>query len=143
MFDPILRIGTEKVKSQAVGLLVDLLDQTVTQFDPLRGIDLALEHGVLHALAEIATGPRNTAQAAFPAIGLGADVVSDKDHHGRCLLPHKWGIAVEVATQVARHELGLEMPQQADGRLLANERVFQFLALAILVGNKDSFAGIV
>ena len=69
MLHPAAAVGAEAVEAQAVRSRVDLVHQPRPQRRPLRRIDLAFEHRVLHALAEIQAGARHPAQAA-PAAGV-------------------------------------------------------------------------
>lgn len=47
--------------------------------------------------------------------------------------PQKWGIRVQVATQVTSQKLCLNVRRETDADLLAEEGVLQILSLAFLI----------
>ena len=82
MFDFVLPIGAEMIEAEAVGFGIDDVDEPVFEVDELGGIDLALEDGILDALAEVEAGFGGPSEAVFAGGGGGADVVGDEDIHG-------------------------------------------------------------
>ena len=53
----------------------------LSQFRPLRGIDLDLESGKLHPLSVLLAGPGHLTQAFLAAIRQSVHVMSDQDQH--------------------------------------------------------------
>ena len=62
---------------------------------------------------------------------------------GADLPPFEGRVGVEIAAKVAGQQKGLGVEQQADGDLLAEEGVVDFLQLPFLPGGKDFLATIV
>jgi len=82
VFDPSLPVAAKKVEPKAVLVGVGFVDELLSQVRPLRGIDQALEDGVLDPLTEVLTDFRNVSQAASAFFAFGVHVVGDKNHHG-------------------------------------------------------------
>jgi hypothetical protein len=59
MLDTPLAICAQAIKAQTIPLPVYLIQQARAQTRPLRRIDLAFEHRVLHALAQVQTRLRD------------------------------------------------------------------------------------
>ena len=64
---------------------------------PLCGVNLAFEHRVLYALAEILAEARDTTQAPSPVPIAGGYIIGNQHQHDRNLTPEKGRVAVDVA----------------------------------------------
>ena len=110
VFDTPPPVCAKHVEAQRVLISVYLLDQAVPQCCPLGGVQLALEHGKLHALAVVEASSGDSAQASCSTWTGCSHIVGNQHQHD--LLPDICGVAVQVATQVPHQKLGLNMRQQ-------------------------------
>jgi hypothetical protein len=62
--------------------------------------------------------------------------------HGPALTSTGTGIAVEIAAQMPRQELRLQVPEQADRHRLLEEAMRQLLALALMVCDEHRLAAL-
>ena len=61
MFDPLLSLGSEPIKSQRIAVRVNFPNQTRAQGRPLGWINFAFEHRILHALTKVEAGSGDAA----------------------------------------------------------------------------------
>ena len=142
MLDPAPPVRSQPIEAQAVPGRVDKALEPGAQGRPLGWLHLAFKNGVLHALAEIKTGPGDTAQPRPPGCVFGAHVVGDKHQHGGSL-PDKGGVAVEVAAQVAGEHLRLGVGHKAEGHLLIEKGMAQLVAFPFLPGDENASARVI
>ena len=110
---------------------------------PLRRIDLDLEHGILHPLAEIAAGLGDPPQPPCAA-ALGRPHVVGHENQQRALsLPEPRRIGVEVAAQMAGEQLRLQVGNEAERRDFVEERMAPLVRFALLPGRKHRLAAVV
>src|SRR6202158_5187079 len=142
MLDAPTPLTAEEVEPKAVLRGLEFPEQARPQYRPLRAIDHAFEHRVLYALPIVEAGPGYPTQAAPALGGLGRDVIAHQHQHRRSrdntdastLLPQERRVGVEIAAKKAREQCGLEMRQQAERRLVAEERVHELVVLLLLIG---------
>jgi hypothetical protein len=79
VLDFVMPVRAEVIEAEAVGLGVDDGKESGLEIDELGGIYLALEYGVLDALAEVEAGLGGAAEASFPSGCSGGDVVGDEN----------------------------------------------------------------
>ena len=133
MFDSRAPIGAEPVEAEAVQLFVNLVDKPSAQNCPLCGVNLAFEHRVLYALTEILAEARDTTQAPSPVDIAGGYIIGNQHQHGRNLTPEKGRVAVDVAAQLSRQQIGLHVWHETECRSFFEERVRQFILFSLLV----------
>jgi len=81
MLDPVFPVGAKEIKAQAVGSLIDLIDQILPESGPLGRINDTFKHRELHPLAEISTRFGYPTESALTAGGGSRYIVADKDKH--------------------------------------------------------------
>jgi hypothetical protein len=143
MFHARIPIGTQLVEPQAIGFGVDFLDQSIPQFDPLRRIDVAFEHGILDALAEVTASARHASQPPLSAIALGRYIICNQNHHRDGSLPNERRIGVQVASDVAGEQLCLNEPQETQGHPLIQVGMVDLIAFSFLVSNENGLPALV
>jgi hypothetical protein len=82
MLDTPVPLGSESIKPQGIVFEIGDFEETRLEFDKLRRVDLALEDGVLHALAIIEADLGNAPEPAFTALGRCRDIVGDEKLQG-------------------------------------------------------------
>src|SRR6266705_3377486 len=141
MLHPMAPVAAEKIEAQAVFLRLVDVQQLQLEARELRRIDLALEHGVLNPLPEAHARFGNLPQALAALARRRRYVVGHENEHGARSLPHERRVRIEIAAEVSRQETGLQMQEQTDGRLLAQERVHHRVLLPLLVGRQYGLPG--
>jgi hypothetical protein len=81
VLDLLLPIFSKVIDSNAIGFRVDDGKQLSSELHKLRVIHLALEDGVLDALAVVEAGFRDLAQPFLAGFGDGGNVVGEEDVH--------------------------------------------------------------
>ena len=81
VLDLLLPVFSKMVDSDAVGFRVDDGKQLSSELHELGMIHLALEDGVLDALAVVEAGFRDLAEPLLPGFGDGGDIVGEQDIH--------------------------------------------------------------
>ena len=79
----LLPVFSKVINADTVGFCVDDGKEFPPELDKLRVIHLALEDGILDALAVVEAGFRYLAQALLAGFGDGGDVVGEEDVHGK------------------------------------------------------------
>lgn len=79
MLDATAPVAAQEVAAKAVGRGMDKAKEPVLQFRPLRGIYIALEHGVLHTLTVIEACLRHPCESPTSLWRHGRDVVRHED----------------------------------------------------------------
>ena len=85
VLDPPLPFRSEEVEAKAVLHWVGFRHQAGSQNHPLGCIDETLKDRVLHSLSMIFAQAGYSAQTASSGIVASADIVADKNHHGRVI----------------------------------------------------------
>ena len=114
LFNTIMRyfwsfILAEVVKSQAVFLQVNNVEQCEFQLLALGWIDLTLKDRVLHALTIGSAFSCNLAQPPAPISVNCTDIIGDQNIHSKYLLPQKWRVGIKIPTQMACKQHCLHM----------------------------------
>src|SRR3954469_10561384 len=111
MLDTAFPVAAKLIEAEAVFLGTVLLEESVPELGPLRGIDGTLEDGVLHPLAIIEADLRHPTQAPPACLVDRGYVVADQYHHGDVSaapkdgsLPEEGWIAVQIPAQVTGEE---------------------------------------
>jgi hypothetical protein len=81
MLDPVTPVAAEKVESQAVFFCLVQFEELDPETRPLRGVDLTLEHRVLHALPETHARLRDLPQSFPTRSAGGGHVIGDEHEH--------------------------------------------------------------
>ena len=81
VLDLLLPIFSKMVDADTIGFRVDDGKEFSAELDKLRMIHLALEDGVLDALAVVEAGFRNLAEPFLSGFGDGGNVVGEEDIH--------------------------------------------------------------
>src|ERR1700680_3724483 len=142
MLDASTPLTAEEVEPKAVLRGGELPEQARPQYCPLLWIDHAFEDRVLYSLPIVEAGPGYPTQAAPALGGLRGDVIAHQHQHRRSrenpeastLLPQERRVGVEIASKKAREQCGLEMRQQPERRLVAEEGMHQLVMLLLLIG---------
>jgi hypothetical protein len=79
----LLPVFSKVINADTVSFCVDNGKEFPPELDKLRVIHLALEDGVLDALAVVEAGFRDLAEAFLSGFGYGGDVVGEEDVHGK------------------------------------------------------------
>jgi hypothetical protein len=81
----LLPVFSKMVDADTVGVRVDDGKEFPPELDKLRVIHLALEDGILDALAVVEAGFRDLTKAFLSGFGDGGNVVGEEDIHGETL----------------------------------------------------------
>jgi hypothetical protein len=133
-------VRAEVVIAQAILLAVDDRLEPSPERRPLGWIDLDFEYRILNALSEITAGFSDPPQPSGAVPLARSHVVSHENEHHALSLPDPRRIGVEVAAQMARQELCLQIRNEPERRNFVEEGMTPLGSLSLLPSHENRLA---